>query len=100
MIATSPKSSWIGLGKQRPLRVMVIGQGGVGKTGNFQFYSIFSVFSVFIRLRPDYNRYPVDFFYKIGRIGFTSGFFSYAISQTLSPSCVIVIVGKPSVFAC
>lgn len=38
MITTSPKSSLakLGLSKQRPLRVMVIGQGGVGKTGNLK----------------------------------------------------------------
>lgn len=40
MIATSPKSSSfarLGLGKQRTLRVMVVGQVGVGKTGRFKF---------------------------------------------------------------
>lgn len=40
MIATSPKSSSfakLGLGKQRPLRVMVVGQVGVGKTGKLKF---------------------------------------------------------------
>lgn len=40
MIATSPKSSSfakLGFGKHRPLRVMVVGQVGVGKTGRFKF---------------------------------------------------------------
>lgn len=40
MNATSPKSSLAKLGihtKQKPLRIMVLGQSGVGKTGKYIF---------------------------------------------------------------
>lgn len=38
MNSTSPKSSLVKLGlhtKQRPIRIMVVGTSGVGKTGNY-----------------------------------------------------------------
>ena len=55
MNTTSPKSSLAKLGlhsKQKPLRVMVLGQSGVGKTGvfiiPFMFYIIILFYMFFI----------------------------------------------------